>query len=60
MTQREFECALARATGETRSTLRQRGFTILYPPEPAPLSVDWDMLDAERVALFPDYQSRHQ
>ena len=59
MTQHDFESELARATGERKSTLRQRGFSIVYLPEPAPLTVNWDLLDAERVGLFPDYQGRH-
>ena len=53
MTQAQLECELARATGESLSTIRSRGFSIVEPPELKPLVVDWDVLDAKRVAVFP-------
>jgi hypothetical protein len=53
MTQREFERELARATGETVSTLRSRGFSLLETPASEPRMVDWDAIDEERVGLFP-------
>lgn len=63
MTHTELECAVARATGETRSTIRQRGFSVVPTPQLAPQIVDWDALDAERYAFFPDrrrQESRQQ
>ena len=56
MTQRQMERAVARQTGESLSTIRTRGFSIVAPPELAPLVVDWDALEEERVALFPGYE----
>ncbi len=53
MTQAQMERELARATGESLSTIRSRGFSIIEPPELEPLIVDWDQLDAKRVAVFP-------
>jgi hypothetical protein len=53
MTQAQMERELARATGESLSTIRSRGFSIIEPPELEPLIVDWDLLDAKRVAVFP-------
>ena len=53
MTQAQMERELARATGESLSTIRHRGFSIIEPPELEPLVVDWDQLDAKRVAVFP-------
>ena len=58
MTKRDFESELARATGESKSTLRNRGFGLVYPPDTAPMMVDWDELDSERLGIFPDYQGR--
>ncbi|HEY5314385.1 MAG TPA: hypothetical protein VIK18_17765 [Pirellulales bacterium] len=54
MTQRELECELSRATGESVSTIRSLGFSLVEPPELEPLTVDWDALAAQRVAFFPD------
>ncbi len=53
MTQREFERELAHATGESIATIRRRGFSLVELPDREPLTVDWDALAAERVALFP-------
>ena len=53
MTQTEMERELARATGESLSTIRHRGFSIVEPPELEPLVIDWDSLDDKRVAVFP-------
>jgi hypothetical protein len=58
MTQREIERELALATGESLSTIRSRGFSIVEPPELEPLTVDWDAVAAERVAIFPDRSRR--
>ncbi len=53
MTQAQMERELARATGESIATIRHRGFSLVEPPELEPLTVDWDQLAAERVAMFP-------
>ena len=42
MTQRELERELALATGESLSTIRSRGFSIVEPPDLEPLTIDWD------------------
>lgn len=54
MTQRELERELARSTGESIGTIRSMGFSLVEPPELEPLTVDWDSLAAQRVAMFPD------
>ena len=60
MTQSRLNRAVARATGESLSTIKRLGFSIVEPEaleydhEPAePSFVDWDDLDSERVVLFP-------
>ena len=55
MTQRELNRAVARATGETVETISSLGFGPLTPApyEPEPQTVDWDDLDAQRVAIVP-------
>ena len=61
MTQSEIDRAVARATGEPVSAVRQFGFSIVEPgaalcePEPChvPQVVNWDELDAQRVSLHP-------
>jgi len=58
MNQRQLDRAVARQTGESLSTIRNRGFSIVEPPELEPLVLDWDELQAERVALFPGYERR--
>lgn len=58
MTQSELERELAHATGETKATIRDRGFSVVIPPDLEPLTIDWDELDAQRYAIFPDYQGR--
>ena len=54
MTQAELDRAVAEATGESVQTIAGRGFSLLTPTpaEREPLTVDWDELDAQRVALF--------
>ena len=42
MTRSQFEQEVARATGESLSTIRSRGFSIVEPPDLEPLTVDWD------------------
>jgi hypothetical protein len=61
MTQTELTRAVARATGESQSTIRDLGFGIADPdvvchdPEPPrrPRIVNWDRLDAQREAYLP-------
>ncbi len=54
MTQAELDRAVAEATGESVQTIASRGFSIWTPApmEREPLTVDWDELDSQRVALF--------
>ena len=60
MTQNELNRAVSQATGETVTTIAQLGFGIADPvivdhdPEPSDILdkfLDWDAVDAERVAL---------
>ncbi|MBA4016473.1 MAG: hypothetical protein C0483_04735 [Pirellula sp.] len=44
MTQLEFEHELARSTGESLSTIRSRGFSLIIVPDRNPLVVDWDQV----------------
>ena len=63
MTQADLNRAVAQATGETITTIRELGFGLADPevvhhdPEPHHLGVevlDWDALDAQRHGpLFP-------
>jgi hypothetical protein len=52
MTQRQLDRAVARATGESLSTIRHMGFTTLEALDDdgdrEPLVLDWDSLDAQR------------
>ncbi|MBI3464355.1 MAG: hypothetical protein HY000_15060 [Planctomycetes bacterium] len=57
MTKSELDRAVAHATGESLATIRSLGFSMLTPPAEEPQMVDWDELDAERVALFPGRRS---
>ena len=50
MTQAELERELSRATGETVATIRSRGFQLLEPPDPAPLTIDWDVVQQYETA----------
>ena len=54
MTQADLNREVARATGESVGTIDQLGFVPLTygPVEREPLTVDWDELDEQRVALF--------
>jgi hypothetical protein len=54
MTQAELNRAVAHTTGETVSTIAEMGFVPLtpLPVEREPTFVDWDELDAQRVAVF--------
>lgn len=58
MTQCELERELTRVTGESITTIRRRGFSIVEPPALEPLTVNWDALEAERIAIFPNRQNR--
>lgn len=61
MNQSQLDRAVARATGESLSTVRHRGFSLFDPTadfdaldeRPRPLTVDWDRLDATRPAFVP-------
>jgi len=53
MTHAQMERELAHATGESLTTIRSRGFQLVEPPVLSPQLVDWDELDAQRVAVVP-------
>ena len=53
MTHAEFEEEVARATGESLCTIRQRGFSLVDVHNRPPQVVDWDALDAKRTAVLP-------
>jgi hypothetical protein len=53
MTQAELDREISRTTGETVGTIRDLGFSLIETPDPEPLTIDWDELDAARVGLFP-------
>jgi hypothetical protein len=57
VTQTELDYEIAKATGETLKTIRQRGFSPLWPiayeRDRKPLTVDWDQAEANRDVLFP-------
>lgn len=63
MFQHDFYFALARATGEHVRTLKRRGFSLLERDirqldsesiEAPPLMVDWDEVEAQRMARASD------
>ncbi len=58
MTHYELERELARKTGESLSTIRGRGFSLVEPPELDPLVIDWDQLESERLRVLPGRRSR--
>jgi hypothetical protein len=58
MTQRQLERELSHATGESVSTIRNLGFQLVEPPDLEPLTVDWDAVQAERMAIFPARECR--
>ena len=68
MTQSELNRAVARATGESLSTISRMGFSIFVPEEaqddldalPKPQTVDWDQLDSQRPAYLPQYVGGHR
>ena len=54
MTQHELERELASATGESLSTIRSRGFSLVEVPDLEPLTIDWDavqQVEQPRLAL---------
>ena len=60
MTQRELHRAVARVTGESVRTIHRFGFSIVQAdnpladadlPEASPQVVDWDQVEADRMAL---------
>ena len=57
MTQSELDQQVATATGESVSTIRQLGFSPLWPVayerDREPLTVDWDLVDERREVPFP-------
>jgi hypothetical protein len=42
MTQQELERELAQLTGESITTIRNRGFSLIEPPDVGPATIDWD------------------
>ena len=62
MTQAKLNRAVSRVTGESLGTIRRRGFSVADPldvdfdPEPynPPAMVDWDVVDANRLAILPN------
>jgi hypothetical protein len=57
MTNAELERELARHTGDSLSTIRRHGFSLVEPLEQEPLAVDWDQLDAQRLRILPANRS---
>ena len=61
MTQCTLNRAVARMTGESLSTIRSRGFSLVecgksnraFVAVRPPSVVDWDEVDAKRAALLP-------
>jgi len=62
MTQRDLNCAIAAATGESVREIRRRGFSIMdleetcFDPEPdllAPQMIDWDDFEGRRNIPVP-------
>ncbi len=56
MTASELERQIAAAIGESRNTVRARGFSLVEPPRLAPLVIDWDLVyptDARRRVHRP-------
>ena len=68
MTQRLLNRAIALATGEALSTIRNRGFSIFDPAAgdkdfdelPRPRLVNWDRLDATRPGYLPQRARLHR
>ena len=60
MTHAQMERELAHATGESLATIRRHGFQLVEPPLASPQLVDWDELDAERVAMIPQRSTQNR
>ena len=60
MTQRDLDREVARATGETVTTIRSLGFSLVEPGDPEPHTVDWEEMDELRLGLFPRRKSRRR
>tara|TARA_Y100001934_G_C11938053_1_gene578927 strand:- start:270 stop:464 length:195 start_codon:yes stop_codon:yes gene_type:complete len=61
MTQKDINAAVAKATGESRNTIAQRGFSLArwIPVEPPICPIDWDYEDSRKtISLLPDRQNR--
>lgn len=59
MTQAEMERELSRTTGESLSTIRDRGFSIVEMPDRNPLVVDWDQVQQrDPLRYVPRRRSR--
>jgi len=60
MNRRDLNRAVARATGESVSTIASLGFVPLTvgPVEREPLVLDWDELDEKRYGRLPPVLSR--
>jgi len=58
MTHYDLERELVRKTGETLSTIRGRGFSLIETPELEPLIIDWDQLESERLRVLPARRGR--
>ena len=58
MTQRDLDRQVARATGETVSTIRSMGFGLMEMPDLEALTVDWDELAEQRVSIVPQCAPR--
>jgi len=56
MTHYDSERGLVRKTGESLSTIRRRGFSLVKPPELVPLIIDWDQLKSDRPRVLPARQ----
>ena len=48
MTQHDLDREVARATGETVTTIRRLGLSIVHIDEPEPYMVDWEEIDSQR------------
>ena len=53
MAQGDLERELVGITGESLTTVRHRGFSLVEPPTLEPLMIDWDEVDAESTGVLP-------
>lgn len=57
MTQAELNQLVAQQTGESETTIQERGFMLheeMSYEEREPLVIDWDVVQAERYSLTSD------